>query len=376
MLLVHEIHKPLAVIITCHKYEHFLSEAIDSVLSQDITPAEIIIVDDCPDVGDCLTPYHSTKCEKVLEKYKYSTISRIETTCGDPLKARQAGFEASNSEYVCFLDADDKLGKGYIEEALKHLHTSDVVYSDIQYFENKTTKTDFPETMNPAQIAIGNFMHVGCMTKRSVIEASHAFNHPPLTNYHEDWFFWRKVLKAGFKIKKQKNLYHARYHDDNRSNVLHSEQFHTNAGHFQTRGTAGDTITFVGFGGTNEPLVLRQEWPTSQIHFNVYNNTPCWLIDLKCGFTYSPHLSNRLDIINHTLKTVTTDWVFFYDEDGKYPSDICESLLKRIGPKVAIHDTNFEFLGCTMIVAPIVKNTNLISENQLERFVRNQTKYV
>ena len=111
MLLVHKIYGSLAVIITCHKYEHFLSEAIDSVLSQGMT-LEIIVVDDLPS-------NHPTECEKVLEQYP--NIKRIETTHGDPLKARKAGYDACNSEYVCFLDADDKLGEGYLEEALRLL---------------------------------------------------------------------------------------------------------------------------------------------------------------------------------------------------------------------------------------------------------------
>lgn len=374
MLLVHEIYKSLAVIITCHRYEHFLSEAIDSVLSQEIQPTEIIIVDDIPQC--CMTQYHLTECEKILEHYQFPHIKRIETAYGDPLKARQAGFKESNSEVICFLDADDKLGVGYIKEALQYISSSasDVIYSDIQYFGDKNNKTDFPENIPTNIITLGNFLHVGCVVKRNAIEASHAFDHPPLTNYHEDWYFWRKILNAGFTIKKQPNLYHARSHEANRSNLLHSQKYNTDEGHYQTRGTAGDSITFVSFGDTNKPLVTN--WPAKQTHWNIYNkDMPSWLKKPTYSFTYNPCLSDRIDIINHTLKIIATDWIFFYDERKKHPQNICETLLKKIGPKfTAIHDTNFEFLGRTMIAAPIIKDRTFASEKQLEQAIR--IKYV
>lgn len=344
MLLVHQIYGSLAVIIPCHKYEHWLPEAIDSVLSQEI-PVEIIVVDDCPEGG--LTPYHPTKCEKVLEKYP--NVKRVETECGDPLLARKAGFDASDSEYVIFLDADDKLGEGYIEGALQLASTADVIYSDIQYFgDNRLPdglgddRTDFPSNINPGRIALGNFLHVGCLTRRKVIEAAHAFEHPPLTDYHEDWYFWRKILSAGFTIHKQNGLYYARHHDSNKSAPLQKLDY------YQTRGTAGDSITFCNFQKTNR-FKQEQEWP------NVF--VP----------QFPDHIKSRLDYINHTIRTAWTDFIFFYDEKFYPAPDVCEYLLRKMNSQVAIaHDTNFDFLHCTMVATPMVRGRVLTSEDDLK----------
>jgi glycosyltransferase involved in cell wall biosynthesis len=329
MLLVHEIYGSLAVIITCHKYEHFLPEAINSVLSQGVT-LEIIVVDDMP--GS-----HPTACEKVLQQYP--NVKRIETHHGDPLKARQAGFEACDSEYVCFLDADDKLGEGYIEEALRLLTVADVIYSDIQYFGTEDRRTDFPDNINAGRIAIGNFLHVGCVTKRGVINAAHAFDHPPLTDYHEDWYFWRKILSAGFSIRKQTNLYHARQHEHNKSTPLKELDY------YQTRGTAGDTITLCGLGEAE----LDQNWP------NAYKQD------------FPPHIRSRLDKINHALRTAWTDFIFFYGVSFQHP-DICERLLRKMNSQVAIaHNTDFNFLDCTIVAVPMVRGRVLTTEDELKQ---------
>jgi glycosyltransferase involved in cell wall biosynthesis len=335
MLLVHEAHKSLTMIIPCHRYEHWLPEAINSVLSQGIT-LEIIVVDDLPDS-------HPTKCEKIL--HDYPTVKRIETNHGNPLRVRQAGFDACDSEYVCFLDADDKLGEGYIEEALQLITTTDVIYSDIQYFGNKSTRTDFPNNINPGRIALGNFMHVGCVTKRKVIEAAHAFNHPPLTNYHEDWYFWRKIITAGFSIKKQRGLYHARQHDHNRSTLLKDSDY------YQTRGTAGDSITLCNFHNQNNGEFRRtQTWPKA--------------FTIECP----NHVKSRLDYINHILRTAWTDFIFFYNENFCPPPSTCEYLLRKMNSQAAIiHSTDFAFLDCTIIATPMIRGKAITSENDLKQ---------
>jgi len=370
MLLVHEIYKSLAVIITCYKYEEFLGEALDSVLSQSVVPQEIIIVEDSSDRR--LTPYHPTECEEILEKYQYPQIKHIETAHGDPLKARESGFDASTSQYVCFLDADDKISPDYIEKALQQLKVADIIYSDIQYFGDRTDKTDFPANTNPGQIATSNFIHVGCVTKLDILKVSHAFDHPPLTNYHEDWFFWRKVVKIGFKIKKQTGIYYARKHKNNRSTAL------SELDHYQTRGTAGDTITFCGFGDTDTPFTNGQLWPAKQLHLNVYGDMPQWQAQpdtsVTCGLTHCPTITDRLDIINHTLRTATTDFIFFYNEELDYPLSICEMLLRQLDAKHAvIHSKKFKFLDCTIFVAPMVRNLIITSENDLKSL---SVKYV
>lgn len=341
MLLVHEIYGSLAVIITCHKYEHFLPEAIDSVLSQGIT-LEIIVVDDMPS-------NHPTECEKVLQKYP--NVKRIETTHGDPLKARQAGFDACDSEYVCFLDADDKLSEGYIEEALRLLTTADVIYSDIQYFGTEDRRTDFPDNINPGRIAIGNFLHVGCVTKRKVIEAAHAFEHPPLTDYHEDWYFWRKILSAGFSVRKQDNLYHARQHDRNKSTPLKELDY------YQTRGTAGDIITFCDL---RQGLSIKRkgQFPSKQN----------WPIEQRSCQDYPRHIDNRLDRINHAIRTAWADFLLFYNSLNEYEPDTCERLLRKMNSQVAIaHNTDFNFLDCTIIAVPMVRGRVLTAEDDLKQ---------
>ncbi|MCC5907089.1 MAG: glycosyltransferase family 2 protein [Balneolaceae bacterium] len=86
----------LSVIIPVYNGERYISDAIDSVLAQNYSPIEIIVVDD----GST----DSTK--KVLKKYK-DQIVYIYKKNGGISSARNAGLDAVKGEFIAFIDADD-----------------------------------------------------------------------------------------------------------------------------------------------------------------------------------------------------------------------------------------------------------------------------
>lgn len=340
MLLLRNLNETLTVIITCHRYEHYLPEAIESVLRQSVIPNEIIVVDDKPEQ----TP---TKCQAVLTNYNWPNIRYIRTDHGDPLLARKSGFEASHTKYICFLDADDQLGEDYIAAGIDRFSETDasVVYSDIEYFGKQNQLVPIPREIPTCQISISNFLHVGCLVTAEAIQTADAFNHPPLNNYHEDWFFWRKILHLGYRITKQSGLYRARKHNHNRSQNLEQH------GYYQTRGLEAATITFAGSTPQTENLLVnKQDWPLSQIHLILYNQNKCQQI--RCSHT----ISSCTDLINHAARIADTDYIFYYNESLQYQADICESLLRQLNYNIAgVHDTRYNPFECTLVSAPIMK---------------------
>lgn len=88
----------VAVVIVCHNYGRFLQEAIESVLSQTRQADEIVIVDDASDD------------ETAAVARQYGDRSRyVRIDARHVHSARAAGFLATTSEVICFLDADDRL---------------------------------------------------------------------------------------------------------------------------------------------------------------------------------------------------------------------------------------------------------------------------
>ena len=97
----------VSIIIPVYRTQEYLQECMESVLTQDYPKLEIILVDDgspdaCPGMCDA---YSSSD----------SRIRVIHQKNGGLGKARNAGMEVANGEYLFFLDSDDKqIGRAHV----------------------------------------------------------------------------------------------------------------------------------------------------------------------------------------------------------------------------------------------------------------------
>jgi len=86
----------VSVLIPTYNRRDYVVAAIESVLAQDFSDHEVIVVDDgsTDDTADLLRPYASV-------------IRLIRTANQGPALARNVGMQAARGEYVAFLDSDD-----------------------------------------------------------------------------------------------------------------------------------------------------------------------------------------------------------------------------------------------------------------------------
>jgi glycosyltransferase involved in cell wall biosynthesis len=105
-----------SIIITNFNYGRFLSEAIESALSQTYPDTEVIVVDD----GS------TDNSREVIERFA-GRVRPVMKENGGQASAFNAGFEASRGEVIVFLDADDYLLPGAVEEACRLLADPEVV---------------------------------------------------------------------------------------------------------------------------------------------------------------------------------------------------------------------------------------------------------
>lgn len=102
-----------SVIIPIYKVENYLSECIESILSQTYTDFELILVDDgSPD-----------NCDKICDAYaaQDNRIRVIHKENGGVTSARLAGAEAAVGEYIVCIDGDDWVSPDYLEQFAEHI---------------------------------------------------------------------------------------------------------------------------------------------------------------------------------------------------------------------------------------------------------------
>lgn len=106
--------KPLiSVIVPVYNVEKYLDECIQSLLKQTYDHIEIILVDDESKDSSGLM------CDKYANEYK--NINVFHKNNGGLGYARNTGLEHANGEYLIFLDSDDYLDVGYIENFYKEM---------------------------------------------------------------------------------------------------------------------------------------------------------------------------------------------------------------------------------------------------------------
>lgn len=118
------MNKPLiSIVIAIYNGEKFLEKCINSVIEQDYTNIEIILVND----GS------TDKSKSICEKYKKidKRIVLINQLNKGVCIARNNGIKISNGEYICIIDQDDWIEKNYISYLYNLIKTTNSEISAI-----------------------------------------------------------------------------------------------------------------------------------------------------------------------------------------------------------------------------------------------------
>lgn len=181
----------VSVVIPCHNYGRFLLEAVDSVLSQASADDEIVIVDDgsrdeTAEVAERLRRAHPS----------IRVISHAQAS--GPAAAFNAGVRGSTRELVVILDADDRLGPGYLDVMAQILRDPrfDFAYAGEHLFGAVDAVHPAP-SFDARELACENYINKSAMFRRALFDRIGGFlpefDHLGL----EDWEFWVRAAESG-----------------------------------------------------------------------------------------------------------------------------------------------------------------------------------
>lgn len=209
----------ISVIIPCYNYGKYIWEAVNSVLSQSLQDFEVIIVDD----GSS-----DEETKKILDDINHPKIKLIRTANQGLAMARNTGIKESRGEYICCLDADDKIAPEYLEKSCAILDTDiekkiGFINPWVQLFEdsNEIWKTG---DYNLGKLALHNEVAVASVFRKEVWEKVGGYN-PNMKEGYEDWNFWISVCSIGYIWKNIKEpLFY--YRVRNNSMISKSRLYH------------------------------------------------------------------------------------------------------------------------------------------------------
>lgn len=129
-----------SVIIPIYNSEKYISKTIDSVLSQDYTRFELILIDD----GSSDNSYN------IINEYLKidDRITYVKKTNSGASETRNYGLKYAKGSYIFFLDSDDLIAKNTLSTVAKNLYKKefDIIVFGFDNFDdnNHVTNTCYP----------------------------------------------------------------------------------------------------------------------------------------------------------------------------------------------------------------------------------------
>ncbi len=179
----------ISVIMPAYNAEKYIVNAIESVLSQDVS-LELLIIDDC-------STDHTAEIAERYADGKKIILLRNETNCG-VAESRNRGIRRALGKYVAFLDADDWWEQGKLKAQYRLLEeTNQVLCCTGRELMNPDGTSRGKVIEVPAEITYSMLLKTNSIPCSSVVmrtEAAREFYmcHDEL---HEDYILWLRVLE-------------------------------------------------------------------------------------------------------------------------------------------------------------------------------------
>ncbi|SFG93070.1 glycosyltransferase family 2 protein [Pedobacter insulae] len=189
----------VSIIVPCYMQAKYLEDALKSVLDQNYQNWECIIIDDgSPDETEII----SREWEKKDKRFIY-----IRKTNGGLSSARNSGIVLAKGEFILPLDADDKIGKEYIQQAIELFTTSrntTLIYCKAVNFgaENKEWELGVYSYSN---LLISNMIFCSAIYRKSDAVRINGYDEN-LKNGLEDWDFWIRLLDKNSNVVQLKTI--------------------------------------------------------------------------------------------------------------------------------------------------------------------------
>ena len=228
----------VSVIIPCYNLGEFLDEAVESVLAQSCQDFEIIVVDD-----------GSTEpaTRALLADYRRRNTEVIHAAHGGLAAARNLGIAKAKGEYLCALDADDRLEPSYFAKAVPLLDADPslaFVSCWLRTFGDDTWEWT-PDRCDLPALLWEDTVLTAALVRRDAVVAAGGYDTQMPGQGHEDWDLWLTLVERGC-----------------RGTILREVLFHY-------RRRAGSMSTVCWHGPGHLPLARYQidkHWKTYQAH--------------------------------------------------------------------------------------------------------------
>ncbi len=192
---MNNLRKNISVIIPCFNTKpEFIQESIDSVKKSEGQYNYNILL-----VNDGSTNQPTLNFLKNIDDKLIAVISQDNKGLAS---AKNTGVKHAAGEYLFFLDSDDRVKPGYIQQCINILDndsTAGVVYANADAFGDSSRTNFVAQPFDITSLLLQNHVPSCVVMRRKVWEDAGGFDEN-LRRY-EDWECWIRVYKTGWKFR-------------------------------------------------------------------------------------------------------------------------------------------------------------------------------
>lgn len=189
----------VSIIVPCYNQAQYLDECLQSVLNQSYSNWECIIVNDgSPDDTEEMALRWLESDFRF--KYIFKENSGLSST-------RNYGIQQAKGEFILPLDADDKIAKDYLTQALLEFdkdQTLKVVYSKAEKFGEESGIWYLP-AFDISKLGLYNMIFCSALYRKIDWERVGGYDVNMVLGL-EDWEFWIALLKNGGNVCQLNNI--------------------------------------------------------------------------------------------------------------------------------------------------------------------------
>ena len=188
----------VSVIIPCYNQGEFLEECLTSVFASSYTNLEVIVVND----GS------TDNSNEIIQQHQYQfKFTYINQSNAGPSNARNQAIKVARGSYILPLDADDKIGKDYISQAVQVLSSNPeigIVYCHAEFFGELNGKWNLPDF--DLQLMLARNLIFNCGLFRKVDYDKTSGYNDNMREGWEDWDFWLSLIELGLKTYRMETV--------------------------------------------------------------------------------------------------------------------------------------------------------------------------
>ncbi|WP_405179237.1 glycosyltransferase [Nocardia sp. NBC_01377] len=184
---------PVTVVVPAHNARAFLAEAVESVLAQDFTDYELLIVDDGSTDGTA----------EIAGGYRDPRVVVVRRTWEGVVGAANHALDRARGEFVARLDADDVMLPGRLAAQVAYLrgHAGVVaVGTDYRLFGDSAGRVRMPRSDRACRqrlLLSSCFAHSTVMMRRKVLSDNGIRYAPETGGLGEDYALWCELSAYG-----------------------------------------------------------------------------------------------------------------------------------------------------------------------------------